>query len=161
LDFPEAAETADAILQSLDEALQRVREVSQGLAPSLVYRLGLQSALEWLMRERQAGFRGTIGLKFSPTVKLDPELGGILFDAIDSCLTQALARPGSSKVSISVTANRRFVTVRIQDNGRKAAKKPQGLPRVLAEAAGFLFSQTTRRGTIVLIRHGISRSSRG
>jgi signal transduction histidine kinase len=126
-----------------------------------VYRIGLHGALEKLVEERQAEFPGTIRLKFSATAKLDQELAVLLYDAIASALNDAIARPGSRKVTLSVTGTRRVVSARIQDDGRKTSKGPEALPRLLAQEAGFLFYKATRKGTIVLIRHGIPSPSRG
>jgi len=161
LDQPKTSPAVTEVLDALDQAMEQIREMSQSLAPSVVYRLGLPNALEQLIRERQAEFNGTIRFKFSAAVTLELELGALLFDAIQGALDDALARPGSSKVTVSVAENTRFVTARIQDNGKNTNPGKGGVSRLLAEEAGFVFSQTTRKGTIVLIRHGISRSSRG
>jgi class 3 adenylate cyclase len=100
-------------------------------------------------------------MKFSATIKLEPELGALLYDAIASALGEAMARPGSSKVTLSVTGSARQLTARIQDNGQDTRRAVSGISRVLAEQAGFVFSKSTGKGTIVLIRYGLSRPSRG
>jgi len=160
MDQPDTAEAVAEVLSALDQAMEQVREVSQSLAPSPVYRVGLQAALEKLIEELQADFHGTIRLKFSTNLKLELTFVVQLYDAIAAVLREAIARPGSNKVNVAVTGTKRLVTARIQDNGRKALKPRDYLPRLLAEEANFLFSQSTRKGTIVLIRHGIPRPTR-
>jgi signal transduction histidine kinase len=142
--------------------MEQVREVSHRLAPCPAFRVGIRRALEKLIAERQAEFHGgTIQLKYSAGGKLEPELGAHLYDAIACVVDEAMVRPGSSKIRISVTGNGHQVTARIENNGRKARQTNGTIPRLLAQEAGFVFSQTTRQGTIVLIRHGIPRTARG
>jgi signal transduction histidine kinase len=161
MDHPKTGEAVGLVLQALDQAVEQVRQISESLAPSPTYRIGIHGALEKLVKESQADFPGTIRLKFSATAKLEPELTALFYDAIASVLGEAMARPGSTKVTISVTGIRRMVTARVQDNGRVTTRKGASIPRLLAEEAGFVFSQTTIKGTIVLIRHGIPRPPRG
>ena len=161
MDQPKTDEAVAEVLEVLDQAMEQIRELSHSLAPSLVYRIGLPNALEQLIRERQAEFQGTIRLKLPPAATLEPELGGLLYDVIDCVLGDAMARPGSTKVTVSVTGGQRFVTARIQDNGRTTKERRGCVSRLLAQEAGFVFSQTTGKGTIVLIRHGIPSPSRG
>lgn len=161
MDQPNTVETVAEVLRSLDQAMEKIREVSQNLAPSPACRIGLNSALEKLIQERQAAFGGNIRLKYSATVHLEPELAGLLYDAIAAVLGDAMVRPGSSRVTISVTGSRRLLTARVQDNGRKAKKPTRAISRLLAQEAGFVFSQMTRQGTIVLIQHGLPRPTRG
>jgi signal transduction histidine kinase len=161
MDHPKAANAVAEVLQQLDEVMDQVREVSQSLASSPVYRIGLRGALEKLIRECWAKFQGTVQMKFSATVKLEPELSALFYDAIASALGEAVARPGSTKVTVSVIGAGRQLTARIQDNGQNSRRAASGIPRVLAEQAGFVFSKSTGKGTIVLIRYGLSRPSRG
>jgi signal transduction histidine kinase len=161
MDQPAAGEAVTEVLQALDQAVEQVREVSQSLASSPACRVGLRGALDRLVGKHQAEFRGIIRFKYSATAQLDFELADLLYDAIASALGEAMLRPGSSRVTISVTGSRRLLTARIEDNGRKTKKVGGAIPRLLAQAAGFVFSETTRQGTIVLIRHGIPRPPRG
>jgi len=161
MDQPRTADAVAEVLQQLDDAMDEVREVSQTLASSPAYRIGLRSSLEKLIRECWAKFEGTVQMKFSTTVKLEPELAALFYDAIASAIDEAIARPGSSKVTLSVTGTGRQLTARIQDNGQATRRAVSGISRVLAEHAGFVFSKATGKGTIVLIRYGLSRPSRG
>jgi len=161
MDQPRTAGAVAEVLKQLDEVMDQVREVSQSLASSPAYRIGLRGALEKLIRECWAKFQGTVQMKFSAAVKLEPELAALFYDAIASALDEAMARPGSSKVTLSVTGTGRQVTARIQDNGQSTRRAVPGISRVLAEQAGFMFSNSTGKGTIVLIRYGLSRPSRG
>ena len=45
LDFPQAADSVDAVLIALDEAVERVRALSQALNPSPAAHVGLEGAL--------------------------------------------------------------------------------------------------------------------
>jgi signal transduction histidine kinase len=161
MDQPRTADAVGEVLQQLDEVMDEVREVSQTLAASPAYRIGLRGALEKLIRECWAKFEGTVQMKFSATAKLEPELAALFYDAIASAVDEAMARPGSSKVTLSVTGTGRQLTARIQDNGQATRRAVSGISRVLAEHAGFVFSKATGKGTIVLIRYGLSRPSRG
>jgi signal transduction histidine kinase len=161
MDQPRTADAVAEVLQQLDEVMDEVRQVSQTLASSPAYRIGLRGALEKLIRECWAKYEGTVQMKFSATARLEPELAALYYDAIASAIDEAMARPGSSKVALSVTGTGRQLTARIQDNGQATRRAVSGISRVLAEHAGFVFSKATGKGTIVLIRYGLSRPSRG
>ena len=142
MDQPKTAEAVNQVLQELDQAMDQIREVSQSLAPSPCYRIGLRNALEKLIRECRAIFQGTIQFKFSATARLEPDLAALLYDAIASALDRAMGSPGSSKVNVSVTGAARVLTARIQDNGRTAPNKISGISLgCWREEAGFPFSQ--------------------
>lgn len=160
MDHPGSEEAVTELMGVLDQAMEHVRAVSQTLAPSPAYRIGLKAALERVIGERQDAFPGVIRLKFSSSARLDRENAVLLYGAIEAALTEALSRPGATKVSVSVTGVR-HITACVQDNGNGAPKVREALPMLLAEAGGFALSEVTRKGTIVLIRHGISRSARG
>ena len=67
MDQPKAEEAVAEVFVALDQAMEQVRKVSQSLAPSPAYRIGIQGALEKLIGERQAEFPGMIRLKYSAT----------------------------------------------------------------------------------------------
>src|SRR5580698_10099439 len=56
MDFPETGEAVDQVLIALDEAIERVRSLSQALNPSRAAHLGLAGALSQLVDGYSASF---------------------------------------------------------------------------------------------------------
>src|ERR1700685_2720076 len=56
MDFPQAADSVDQVLIALDEAMERVRVLSQSLNPSPAAHVGLEEALSQLVAVCAASF---------------------------------------------------------------------------------------------------------
>jgi signal transduction histidine kinase len=160
MDQPETTQAVGEVLSALDQAMVEVRQVSQGLAPSPVFRLGFEKAVQKLVEDLQRGFSGEFRLKFTAKGKPGLDVTVPLYDVIAAVLEDAIKRRGSTKLVISISGVKRL-SARIQHNGRKSANATHSAIRILAEASGMEYSLLTGGSTIVLIRHGISRPSRG
>jgi signal transduction histidine kinase len=159
MDHPEITQVAEEMLASLDQAMERVRALSQSFLLSPVHGLGFEGAVRQLISNRQTGFSGDLALKYSLASRVDSSLAPPLYDALEHMLDEALQRRSVMRIQVTISGTKR-VTIRVQDDGKPTGDKPHGMARLLGEAAGIRVSHLPGKGTIILI-HGIPRPARG
>ena len=153
-DVPEAQAGLDEVTQILEQAIQRIRTVSQELYRSPADQIGLKNALF-----RFAEQNPWLSVSYSATAPIPPADAAALYQGAMEAATEAL-RAGASRVRISVTG-RAGVRLRVIDNGRaKGREKALSVPRLLAEQAGLAFECSTGKSTIVSIRYAVRRTPR-
>jgi len=159
MDVPAAKAQVDETLRILEESLDGLRDVSQDLCPSPVYRGGLKQALVRLA-DQQTSSDCDIDIDYSATATVPVEIAAALYEAGAAALEQAL-RQGAKRVSISVRGAGPLV-LRVADDGRKSARtRALSVIGALAREQGLEFACTTGKGTIVSIRYAIRRPAGG
>ena len=162
MDLPEATERIDETLRTLEETLNRVRDLSQALCPSAVYRGGLKQALLRLAETNGAQDPTTcrITVDYAATAMVPAEIAAALYETAAAATEQAL-QDGAERVTITARGAGSLV-LRVADNGRKSGRihALRGI-RAIAREQGLTFECTTGRGTIVSIRYAGRRSPRG
>jgi signal transduction histidine kinase len=159
MDVPQAEARIDEALRTLEESLNRVRDLSQDLCPSPAYRGGLKQALLRLA-DQHISSDCHIDIDYSATATVPAEIAAALYESASAALEQAL-RQGASCVSITVRGAGALV-LRIGDDGRKSGRAlASAAIGILAKAQGLGFACTTGKGTIVSIRYAIRRPARG
>jgi signal transduction histidine kinase len=159
MDLPQAKARIDEVLGTLEEALDKVRDVSQELCPSPAYRGGLKQAL--LRLADQHNSRSChIDMDYTASAAVPEEIAVALYEAASSALEQAVQNR-AAQVSITARGTRPLV-LRIADDGRKSGRtRAMQAIRTLAKAQGLGFAYTTGKGTIVSIRYAVRRPPRG
>jgi signal transduction histidine kinase len=159
MDEPQAGERIDEALRTLEEALNKVRDLSQELCPSPAYRGGLKQALLRLA-DQQVSRDCTIEVEYSATAAIPAEIAAALYEAGSAAVEQAI-KLGAARVSIAVRGDGPVV-LRIADDGRKSGRARElSVIGILAREQGLGFAYTTGKGTIVSIRYAIRRPARG
>jgi signal transduction histidine kinase len=159
MDSPAAQAQIDETLRILEEALHKVRDLSQELCPSPAYRGGLKQALLRLADQNESG-DCSIYVDYSATAAVPAEIAAALYEASSAVLEQAL-RQGATRVTITARGTGPLV-LRIADDGRKSGRaRALSLIGTLAREQGLGFECTTRKSTIVSIRYAIRRPARG
>ncbi len=142
-------------LAALDQAMERVRALSQELNPSPVDRMGLHQALLQLQQHNPA-----IEIHYATSAKLPRQIAAAIFDAAGAAIEIA-ARAKAERIQVDVTGDS-GLRVRITDNGRPTARtRALSLLTKLAEASGLTVTASTRKSTIVSISYGLRRSVGG
>jgi signal transduction histidine kinase len=156
MDLPAARARIDETLQILEEALNRIRDLSENLSTS-ASRAGLKQAL--LRLADQHGSKGChVVVEYSTTAMLPTEIAAVLYEAGAAVVEQALRR-GASNVNIAVRGNGPLV-LRITDDGRRSGRtRSLAAVGAIARAQGLAFEVTTGQGTIV--SYAIRRAARG
>jgi signal transduction histidine kinase len=160
MDHPATGVAVQEVIELLDQAIERIRAISQELAPSPVLRGGLKNALTRLV-EKAAEQNPEVAVKldYLATAAISEELACALFEAAEGVIVQAVGLFGAARVKVSVRGSR-SLSIRISDNGRTRGRlKALGEIRRTADASGIFVTISTRKSTIVLIRYALRRSS--
>jgi len=159
MDVPAAQARIDETLRTLEEALDRVRDLSQELCPSPAYRGGLKQALLRLA-DQYVSDSCHMNVEYSATAAVPAEIAAALYEAGAAAVEQALLT-GATQVSVTVRGSARLV-VRIVDDGRKSGRaRAQSAIRTIAREQGLAYQCTTGKSTIVSIRYALRRPPRG
>jgi len=158
MDLPDAKVQIDETLRILEEALNRVRAISQDLCPSPAYRGGLKQALLRLA-DQYASSGCQIDVEYSSTALVPGEIAAAIHETAAAAVEKA-AFAGASHVSITVRGADNLV-VRIADAGRKSGRgRALSATAMLAREQGLRFECGAGNGTIV-IRYAARRTPRG
>jgi signal transduction histidine kinase len=158
MDLPDARIQIDETLRILEQALDRVRSISQDLCPSPAYRGGLKQALLRLA-EQYASSSCHIDVHYSSTASVPAEAAAAIHETAAAGLERAVLE-GASHVVITVRGADNLV-VRIADDGRKSGReRAVSAAAMLARQQGLKFEYVAGNGTIV-IRYAVRRTPRG
>jgi len=109
----------DDSLVIVDEALDRVRELSLNLRPSLLDNLGLASALRWYVDRyaRRSGIVADLKSEVEDGCRLRVELETACFRIVQEALTNVARHAQATHVSVCLTRSNGNLDLRIRDNG--------------------------------------------
>jgi PAS domain S-box-containing protein len=118
MSMPKTAGTEDS-LQSLNEAIAKVRNLSYLLHPPLLDETGLQSALHWFIEglTKRSGIQ--ISMTISPQIfpRLEKDVETTIFRIVQECLTNVYKHAHSHNVRVEIDKQSDWVTVRVRDYG--------------------------------------------
>lgn len=102
----------------IDQVLQDTRQLTFELSPPVLYELGLEAALEWLVEQFQNQNGLTIRFYSDPAPKpLDNALRVLIFQASRELLFNVVKHAQASRVDVAIGRNSDTVRVRIEDDG--------------------------------------------
>jgi PAS domain S-box-containing protein len=109
----------DSMAELIDETIQKVRNISTQLRPSVLDDLGLAAAIEWLAREfqRRSGVRCNI-TALAEEVTLSPEKATAVFRIFQEILTNVARHAGATLVEIDMAEHEGDLVLKVSDNGR-------------------------------------------
>ena len=158
MDVPAVQTQVDEAIRTLDEALDRVRELSRALCPSPAHRGGLKQALLQLAGKYASDCE--VEVQYAATGALPDDIGVALYEAAQALVERAMEH-GATHVHISVRGKRPLI-LRIRDNGRSTGRRRSiSLVRTLACEQGLTFEYATGKSTIVSIGYAVRRTARG
>jgi two-component system NarL family sensor kinase len=165
---PEQRESALAVFEhtaeQLNNVMGEVRRISHNLRPAILDDLGLAAALEHLAGEVRQGCGIPVLFTAEGSTEDLPDVANtVLFRIAQEALTNIERHAGASHIEISLTGERRGVTLRISDDGHgfDAAgiavhpKRGIGLRNMMErmDAIGGMFNiSSSPAGTVVLAR---------
>jgi signal transduction histidine kinase len=160
MDVPDAATQVNEVLQILDQAVERVRSLSQELSPSPALRGGLKNALLRLAEQHSEPGGRHAAVNYSATALLPIEAAAALHEAASAAVAEA-ARHGASRIDISAKGAK-DVRIRITDDGRTQGRaRALSIAQRLARESGLELEISTGKSTIVSIRYAVRRAPRG
>lgn len=161
MDFPNAVDRVREVLDVLDDAMERVRALSQHLNPSPVYRSGLKNALAEMVEWHGRKFPGRITFTFSTLARLPAEVAVAMYEAAGVALAEAVNRAEATQIDLSVRGSK-VVKLRVKDDGAaRRSHRALALAALLARHTGLTFEVSTGKGTIVWINYALRRPPRG
>ena len=109
----------DDSLIIVDEALDRVRELSLNLRPSVLDNLGLSSALRWYVDRyaRRSGIVADLQSDLEDGRRLGVELETACFRIVQEALTNVVRHARATRVLVRLTRSNGNLDLEIKDNG--------------------------------------------
>ncbi|MFS8084427.1 MAG: PAS domain S-box protein, partial [Acidobacteriota bacterium] len=106
-------------LTIVDEALDRVRELSLNLRPSVLDNLGLSSALRWYVDRyaRRSGIVAHLTSNLEEGRRLRVELETACFRIVQEALTNVARHAQATRVSVHLKLTNGNLDLRVKDNG--------------------------------------------
>ncbi len=147
MDHPQTGKDLEPVMHAMDEAMAAIRRLSGALAPSLVYRLGIEGALRQIVEDRQSAFAGAIVLDVDKDVVKERQIQVALCEIAELLLDHALRRKGVKNIFVWI----RNMRVQVNADGKGRAEDLRGVSHTLARLKGFTFHHTVRKGTMVCI----------
>lgn len=110
---------AEETLQTLDEAITAVRNLSYLLHPPLLDETGLQSALHWFIEglEKRSGLKISLNITPPTFPRLTKDIETTLFRVIQECLTNVFRHAKSESARVEIDKQTECVVVRVRDYG--------------------------------------------
>jgi signal transduction histidine kinase len=163
MDFPQAADAVDHVLVALDEAVERVRGLSQALNPSPAAHVGLEGALSNLVTGCAGLFPGTIQFSYSAAEKPPPDVAVAIYEAVSAVLERAIADRRASRITVSVKESgraARTMIVQVVSNGRWRWPRREAAAEARRALPAGVVLDTTKQSTLVSIRYAPRRAAR-
>lgn len=146
----------------IDETINKVREISRELRPSVLDNLGLSAAIQWQAGtyEKQGDLLQEV-LVDCDDVEVGPEKTTQLFRIFQECMTNVIRHSKATKVKISLKEEKGKLVLKISDNGigisreKKFNLKSLGLigmhERVRRLNGNLIIRGIPNRGTSVIV----------
>jgi signal transduction histidine kinase len=155
----DASTTAEGCKQLVDDLFSTVRNLALGLRPSMLDDFGLQSALEWHVRDFMRRCAMDVELTVKGDVDALPEkYRTCVYRVIQEAMTNCVRHARASKIQIGLITDSRYLHVRVADNGvgmdpgiRRRGFGLRGMQERVRELGGdvTIASQTRGRGTLL------------
>lgn len=129
-DQPQLASCAAALQGSLEQAMSRVRELSNELNPSVVERAGLQFSMERLAERYRGMGQASVRLHFDPAVRLPRAIAAAFYRVAEYAFEHALRRAHASQVEVHVKPAREATILEVRYNGASAEAALEAASRV-------------------------------
>lgn len=106
-----------SITARIDETMEVVRRIASELRPSVLDQLGLEAAIDWLVREASKRTGITVTLQADELPGLPDELASHAFRIIQEALTNVTRHSRATRVSVTVRHLRSSIILGVEDNG--------------------------------------------
>ncbi len=157
---------SDWALQFVDKINKNISNLAYGLNPDLLEHLGLEAALNCLIRDFSEHKRVRVTTDFGPiSGTFDRNTGIVFYRIVQEALTNIAKHAGASRVRIALHRDDDRISLTIEDDGKgfdvpairleKAKKKGMGLTAMAFRArmlgGNFEISSRKKRGTKIKV----------
>jgi PAS domain S-box-containing protein len=136
---PQVETDSDRVLNEtwdlLDNAIQDTRTLTFEISPPLLYELGFEPAVEWLIEQFRE--RHNIPIEYDDNgdgSKLDDDVSFFLFKSVRELLFNVIKHARADRIKVSVRREKNSIRISIQDDG-------VGLISIQDDGVGFDFSK--------------------
>ena len=140
--------TIEEVWRLIDQTIQDTRTLTFELSPPVLYELGLEPALEWLVETFRA--RHNIETSYvddGEPKPLEPDLSGLLFQSVQELLINAAKHGHPSRIKVSSRRAGNHIFLEVEDNG--CGFDPSQIGSASQSPPGFgLFSIRERLGSM-------------
>jgi len=141
-----AVESLDEVRELLGEAIERTRSLTTELSPPVLYELGFERALEWLVNKAREQYGLSVQfIDDGQNKKISEDVRVMLFQAVRELLINVAKHAKATEVIVSVRKSTDMIWVKVEDNGKGfdfLKERPRGV-----SSGGFgLFSIRERLG---------------
>ena len=130
MDFRETAPGVDQraaeIQDMLEQAINRLRDITNELNPSIAERAGLYFALDQMTAKARNTFSGAIRLHFDSAARVKPAQAKIFYRIAECGLDAAMARSDCSIIDIQFKQSQGKFILEVSDNGKSLAANSTG-----------------------------------
>ncbi|WP_150910291.1 PAS domain-containing sensor histidine kinase [Marinobacter halotolerans] len=117
--LPDHVRRLEKIVGHVDEAVEKVRDISANLRPAMLDDLGFEAAAEWFLNECES--RTGLGLQWNSEPSGESVLKGdvatALFRILQECMTNISRHSDASSVCVDYRESDERVTLDVRDNG--------------------------------------------
>jgi len=153
MDFRETAPAVDQrvaeIQNMLEQAIDRLREISNEVNPSIAERAGLHFALDQMVGKARNVFSGAIRLHFDSAARVTSAQAKIFYKIAEGALDAAMARPDCSVIDIQFKPSHGKLILEVADNGSFQPSSSVGKP-----LGTLLMEYHAARANVDLVRTG-------
>ncbi|MCC6859836.1 MAG: PAS domain-containing protein [Bryobacterales bacterium] len=167
---PELDERTRAIQELLEGVMNRIRDLSYELNPSVVERAGLHAALDRLAGRSRRMFTGTLRFMSDSSLHLPAPVGSAMYKIAQEAIHNAIRHSGCSQLELLVKTTHAGPALEVRDNGcgfetAPAADGRLGLGLMLMEhyagQANLRLEVASRRGKGTVVRVIYERPAAG
>lgn len=138
MDFRESAPGVDQraaeIQNMLEQAIDRLRDISNELNPSVAERAGLHFALDQMAGQARAKFSGALRVHFDSAARVTPAQAKTFYKIAEYALDAAMARPDCSIIAVQFKQSQGRLLLEVSDNGSfQADSSPKPFEVLLVE----------------------------
>jgi signal transduction histidine kinase len=114
----ELAEAVDKIHRLIEQTIQDTRTLTFEISPPVLYELGLEAALEWLVKQFRIQYNLRIRLDNDGQPKpVDESLRVIIFRAIRELLVNITKHARAQNIEVSIRRDGGNINITVQDDG--------------------------------------------
>ena len=115
---PAVASVVSECKSLVDEMFQTVRSLALGLRPSMLDDLGLQAALEWLVRDFMSRYAINVGLTMSGDFdRLTETHRTCVYRVVQEALTNCVRHANAHRIAVVVTTTEHALELSVSDDG--------------------------------------------
>ena len=140
---PEAT-AIEQVRTLIDHSLKDTRSLVRELSPQVLYELGLEAALEWLVEQTQARYGLRCRAQTMPLrAPVQEKIRGVLFQAARELLVNVAKHAQATEAMVLLKQDARGISIEVRDDG--CGFEPSGLSLPSSTIRGFgLFSVAER-----------------